>query len=134
MWGATSFVPEAPPRPNPPRIPAVPGPGPVEAGEPAATASRTTATSTIPVRPKSPPRQSRPHSHAITAAAAAVNNGSQGQPNQIATIGSGARTNAQTTRSRKGFFAENPPRPPKPPVPGSARSNSGPVAALPATG
>ena len=46
-----------------------------------------------------PPRQSRPHSQAITAAAAAVNSGSQGDPNQIAATGSGANTTPRDARA-----------------------------------
>src|SRR5271170_5661879 len=134
--GSASLVLRAAHRTKPAPTTAVPRASPGEASEAVATATRTTATSTIPVRPKSPPRQSRPHSHAITAAAAAVNSGSQGQPNQIAAIGSGARTSAETMRSRKGSFAKNPRVPSKRRIPSkrrvrvSARSNRGSVAAF----
>src|SRR5438105_13470501 len=123
--GSASFVSRAAHKTKPAPTTAVPRASPVEASEAAATATRTTATSTTPVRPKSPPRHSRPHSHAITAAAAAVNNGSHGQPNQIAATGSGARTSAEATRWRKGPFAKNPRAPAKRRVRVSARSNRG---------
>jgi len=65
-----------------------------------AIVARTTPTSTISVAPKRPRRHSRPHSHAITAPASAVSNGSQGDPNQIAAIGNGASAIADSTRGR----------------------------------
>src|SRR5262249_40631516 len=64
-------------------------------------AARTTPTSTIPVAPKRPRRQSRPHSQAITAPASAVSKGNQGGPNQIAAIGNGASASADSTRGRR---------------------------------
>src|SRR5438477_10078086 len=123
--GSASFGFRAAHKTKPAPTTAVPRASPVEASEAAATATRTTATSTTPARPKSPPRHSRPHSHAITAAPAAVNNGSHGQPNQIAATGSGARTSAEATRWRKGPFAKNPRAPAKRRVRVSARSNRG---------
>src|ERR1700730_10840572 len=80
-------------------ISAVPSARTGEASAAAATTANATATSTIPVWPNWPRRQSRPHSKAITAAAIAVNSGSQGQPNQIAAIGNGASVTADNTRS-----------------------------------
>ena len=65
-----------------------------------AIVARTTPTSTIPVAPNRPRRHSRPQSQAMTAPASAVSNGSQGEPNQIAAIGNGARVIADSTRGR----------------------------------
>src|SRR6516164_9807348 len=84
----------------------------------AAIVARTTPTSTIPVAPKRPRRHSRPHSHAITAPASAVSNGSQGDPNQIAAIGNGASVIADSTRGHS--------------EPYSARANRRSIAAFPA--
>src|SRR5262249_12823939 len=101
-----------------------------EASAAAATASSTTAMSTTPARPNSPPRQSRPHSHAITAAAAPVNSGSQGHPNQMAATGNGPSTTADTARSASGLLAGQPPASLRRRIPDSARTNGGPIAAL----
>src|SRR6266404_4672947 len=65
----------------------------------AATTARTTPTRTTPVSPKRPCRHSRPHSQAITAAASPVSSGNQGDPNQIAAIGSGPSTIADRIRN-----------------------------------
>src|SRR5579872_2300394 len=57
--------------------------------------------STCAATPAVPPPQRRPHSQAITIAAATVRAVRNGPPNQIAAIGSGANASADSIRSRR---------------------------------